>query len=221
MDGIDLYYFPPSPPCRAVLLFLRVLGLTVNLKSLNIVNGDQMKPEFLKLNPQHTIPTLVDHDYVLWESRAILKYLEDQYDKEHKYIPNDPKLAAKVDQLLYFDIGTLYQSLMNYYVPVLLHGEKPNDEQADKVKEALKLLNTLLENSQWVAGPQMTIADFSIIATVSTADAVGFNIKDFPRVSEWYEKMKKTLQPYGYEEVNQKGADLFTQLFHSKIKNKQ
>jgi len=49
-------------------------------------------------------------------SRAILAYLVNQYGKDDSLYPKDPKKRAIVDQRLYFDIGTLYQGLMNYYV---------------------------------------------------------------------------------------------------------
>lgn len=62
-----LYYLPPSPPCRAVLLLARMIGVELEYKMLNVMEGEQLKPEFVELNPQHTIPTLDDHGLVLWE----------------------------------------------------------------------------------------------------------------------------------------------------------
>lgn len=55
---MNLYYLDVSPPCRSVLLLGRILGLEFNLKTVNIQNGDQLKKEFLELNPTHTVPTL-------------------------------------------------------------------------------------------------------------------------------------------------------------------
>ncbi|KAI4460154.1 glutathione s transferase d10 isoform a-related [Holotrichia oblita] len=45
---IDFYYFPPSPPCRSVLLLARTLGIEFNLKLVNILEGEQMSPEYVK-----------------------------------------------------------------------------------------------------------------------------------------------------------------------------
>ena len=64
---MDFYYMDVSPPCRAVKLTAAALGLSLNLKPLDLMAGDHMKPEFVAINPQHCVPTLVDGDLTLWE----------------------------------------------------------------------------------------------------------------------------------------------------------
>lgn len=66
-------------------------------------------PFRFQINPQHTIPTLVDNGLALWESRAIMVYLVEQYGKNDSLYPKDAKARAVVNQRLYFDMGTLYQ----------------------------------------------------------------------------------------------------------------
>ena len=64
---MDFYYNAVSPPCRAVMLTIRSLGLKVNYKVLDLAAKEQQEPAFLAINPTHTVPTLVDGDLVLWE----------------------------------------------------------------------------------------------------------------------------------------------------------
>lgn len=70
-----------------------------------------------QLNPQHTIPTLVDGNLNLWESRAIIAYLVEKYGKTDSLYPKDPAKRAVVNQRMYFDMGTLYDRFATYYYP--------------------------------------------------------------------------------------------------------
>lgn len=79
---------------------------------------------FFQINPQHTIPTLDDNGFVLWESRAIAGYLVRQYAKDDSLYPKNPQLKALVDQRLYFDACTLWPRIrvITVSVPKFLNG---------------------------------------------------------------------------------------------------
>uniref|UniRef100_T1GBZ7 GST N-terminal domain-containing protein n=1 Tax=Megaselia scalaris TaxID=36166 RepID=T1GBZ7_MEGSC len=76
-------------------------------------------PEFLEMNPLHTIPVLEDDRGYITDSHAILSYLVDQYGADHQHLyPKDPFKRAMVDQRLHFDSGVLYnrfKTLMKNY----------------------------------------------------------------------------------------------------------
>lgn len=66
--SIDLYYMNMSPPSRSVIMTIKSLGLTnVNIKTVDVFKGEHMKEEFIAINPQHCIPTLVDGDLKMCE----------------------------------------------------------------------------------------------------------------------------------------------------------
>merc|ERR1719370_636707 len=96
-----------SGPCRGPMLTAKALGLELNLKKLDLFAGEHRKPEFVAINPQHVVPTLVDGDFTLWESRAISAYLVNKYGKDDSLYPKDPKTRAMIDRLLYFDTWEL------------------------------------------------------------------------------------------------------------------
>lgn len=118
---IDYYYHPISAPCRSVLLLAKAIGVDLNLIFLDLMKGEHLNPEFTKLNPQHLVPTINDDGFVLWESRAILKYLVDRYAKDDSLAPNEPKLCAMINQRLYFDGITLFPAILGYFVSKALY----------------------------------------------------------------------------------------------------
>ncbi|XP_035774393.1 glutathione S-transferase 1 isoform X1 [Anopheles albimanus] len=188
---MDFYYLPGSAPCRAVQMTAAAVGVELNLKLTNLMAGEHMKPEFLKVNPQHCIPTLVDNGFALWESRAICTYLAEKYGKDEQLYPKDPQKRAVVNQRLYFDMGTLYQRFADYYYPQIFAKQPANAENEKKMKDAVDFLNTFLDGQKYVAGDQLTVADLSILATVSTYDVAGFELAKYPNVQKWYDNIRK------------------------------
>nr|AUO28661.1 glutathione S-transferase delta [Lasioderma serricorne]QWV59551.1 glutathione S-transferase delta 1 [Lasioderma serricorne] len=208
---IDFYYIPGSAPCRIVLLAAKAVGVELNLKLTDLMKQEHLTPEFIKLNPQHTVPTINDNGFVLWESRAIATYLADQYGKNDALYPKDAKKRALVDQRLYFDMGTLYQRFADYYYPVMFTGAEYDPAKLTKIEEAFKFLDLFLQDQEFVAGNTLTVADLAVVATVSTYEAVGFDLSPYKNVAKWYGKVKATAP--GYEEANGKNVLLFKQLF--------
>jgi len=213
---IDLYYLPASAPCRSVLLAARAVGVDLNLKLTSLTEGAHLTPEYLKMNPQHTVPTLNDDGFCLWESRAIIGYLADKYGKDESLYPKDPKKRALVDQRLYFDIGTLYQRFGDYYYPIMFAKASADPEKYKKMEESYEFLNTFLENQDFVAGDNLTIADLAIIASVSTAEILGFDLSKYPNVAKWFENSKKIIP--GYDELNHQGSLKFKEMYDNLTK---
>ncbi|KAL6435409.1 hypothetical protein ACFW04_005416 [Cataglyphis niger] len=196
---VQLYYLPPSPPCRSVMLTVEAIGLEVELIMLNVPAGEHLTPEYEQLNPQKTIPFLVDDDVKISErfvkkysfdlsahlpyivlfikvrcsSRAIMCYLVDQYGENDTLYPRNPEARALVDQRLYFDLGTLYASVFDYYMPVLKKQTDTYDPaQYEKMTEAFRILDKFLEGHDYVTGDNLTIADLSLVSSVTTAEVI-------------------------------------------------
>ncbi|XP_063242968.1 glutathione S-transferase 1-1-like [Bacillus rossius redtenbacheri] len=213
---IDLHYILASGPCRSVMLTAKAIGVELNLKPCDLFSGEHLKPEFIKMNPQHTVPTLDDNGFYLSESRAIMEYLVDQYAKNDSLYPKDAKKRAVVTQRLYFDMGTLYQRLIYYYLPVMLDKASPDPEKLKKLHEALGFLNTILNGQDWVAGSSFTIADITLVSTVSTAESVGVDVSEYKNVTRWFEKCKKSIA--GYNEINHKGCLQLKEIYNNALK---
>lgn len=107
--SIVLYYGSGSPFAWRVQLALEHKALPYERKVLSFSAGDTMKPEFLALTPRHRVPVIVDGDFVLYESNAIVEYLEDAYPTSGAPLfPGDARTRALARRLImevdsYFD----------------------------------------------------------------------------------------------------------------------
>jgi glutathione S-transferase len=208
---IDFYYLPGSAPCRAVQMTAKALGVELNCKLLNLMTGEHLTPEFIKINPQHTIPTVVDNGFAIWESRAIMMYLNDKYSKNDKLCPKEPKTRAIVNQRIFFDLGTLYQNFANYWYPQIFEKKAADPELFTKMESAVEFLETFLSGQTYVAGTDSySLADLAIIATISTYEVSGFDFTKYKNVQKWYNMCKKTAPGM---ETNLAGAAIFGQYF--------
>lgn len=107
---VILYHTKTSPFSRAVLLLMRYLNIDVEVKILDMMGKrEHMTEEFLKINPQHCVPTLDDNGFILWESRAILSYLMET--RAPHLLPSSPKEKAIINQRLYHEMGTLMKKI--------------------------------------------------------------------------------------------------------------
>lgn len=181
---------PPSAPCRAVEMTAKAVGVELKKNIVDMTKGEHMKPEFLKINPTHTIPTLVDGDFALWESRAIMTYLCEKYDTSKKWYPDCVKTRALINQRMYFDMGTLYKSFADYYYPQIMKKTPADPELFKKMETAFEFLNTFLEGKQFAAGDSVTVADIALVATVTNFEAGSFDISKYANVARWYEACK-------------------------------
>jgi len=127
----------------------------------------------------------------------------EKYGKDDTLFPKDPKKQALVNQRLYFDMGTLYESFAKYYYPLFHTGKPGSDEDFKKIESSFEYLNIFLEGQNYVAGDHLTVADIAILSTVSTFEIFDFDLNKYPNVARWYANAKKVTP--GWEE-NWKGA---------------
>ncbi|XP_058055715.1 glutathione S-transferase 1-like [Anopheles bellator] len=211
---MELYYHPASPYCRSVMLLAKALNLQLNLRFVDLMTEEQLKPSFTALNPFHCVPTLVDNDLTLWESRAILVYLVDKYGRTNSRLyPKDARTRAIINQRLFFDHGTLATRLEDYYYPLYFENTPADAGKMEKLDEAVAILNRYLSENSYVAGPNVTIADYSLVATVSSLEAVHYDLDRFPAVASWYGGCK-ALMP-DYDEINESGMLQYRAYFES------
>lgn len=218
--SLILYGCEISAPVRAVLLTLRALELQYEFREVDLSAKEQLQSEFVKKNPQHTVPVLEDGDACIWDSHAICAYLVNKYGKDDSLYPKDPLQRASVDQRLHFDSGVVFIHFRELQRLVFEEHvtELPKD-RLEQLHEAYALLELLLAEQQYLAGSQLTIADFSIVATLSTLQLTYAPLEAtrYPRLSAWLARISSL--PY-YEQVNLPGARQLAERVRAKLPTK-
>ncbi|KAH8320884.1 hypothetical protein KR067_011775 [Drosophila pandora] len=201
MGKLTLYGVDRSPPVRSVLLTLNALGLEFEFKVVNLFEKEHLQPEFLKMNPLHTVPTLDDDGFYLYDSHAINSYLVSKYGKDDSLYPKDLQKRAIVDQRLHYDSSVVVTT--NRAITFPLFWEKNSQipkARIDALEGVYKNLNMFLENADYLAGEALTIADFSVIAGLTGIVAfLEVDATKYPKLAAWVARIKQL--PY-YEEAN-------------------
>jgi len=217
MSSVDLYGIHLSPPTRSVNLLLKSLNVESKLIEVDVLGGGTRTPEFLAMNPQHTVPVLKHGDFPISESRAILIYLCQVFNGEKFYPTQDPKALAVVNQRINFDLGILYRRIADAVAPVCfgIRNDIP-DKERKSVDEAMKWTDDYLAKHKYFGGDTLTLADFSLIASVSTYESCmkGLEpISKYPNIEKWLNTFKSEMP--GYAEVGQPGVDQYKAWFET------
>ncbi|XP_068892682.1 glutathione S-transferase 1-like isoform X2 [Tenebrio molitor] len=212
--SLKLYCNDMSPPSRAVLMTAGALALQMDLHQVNIY-GKDLDTDFLKINPQHSVPTLVDGDFTIWDSHAIVGYLVGQHGSDDLY-PKETKPRASVDQFLHFDSGVLYPRVNTIINSIVVENSKEiSTKNISAITESYKFLDTFLQSKNYLAGPSLTVADLCCVATVSTATIITpISTEKYPNLSTWYRTCKNL--PF-YEETNGAGLNKLDALVELKL----
>jgi glutathione S-transferase len=194
-----LYMNPLSPNVRRVRLTAAVLGLTLEEKKLDFAKGEHKSPEYLALNPNGAVPTLVDGDLVLTESRAIMQYLASK-KPESGLLPRDEGARADVVRWQFWDASHFSPALGTFTFEKLI---KPmmglGDPDQRKVDEALTnfrrfgaVLDKRLEGKKHVVGDALTIADLTMASSLMYAKQTDAPLGEFPNLQAWFSRIAAT-----------------------------
>ena len=183
---IDLYTWT-TPNGRKVSIMLEELGLPYNSIAVDIGQGEQHKPEFLKISPNNKIPVIVDQDAGLsvMESGAILMYLAD---KTGQFLPSSGAARWQVVEWLMMQMGSVGPMLGQTHHFVFYHaGEVPYAEERYRKENAriYGVLDTRLSEQQYLAG-DYSIADIATWPWISRYPRQEMNLHEYPNLLRWY-----------------------------------
>ena len=188
---IDLYYWT-TPNGHKITMFLEESGLPYTIHPINIGQGDQFKPEFLRIAPNNRIPAIVDQapqdggkPISLFESGAILQYLAE---KTGQFLSTDLRVRTETLQWLYWQMGGLgpmagQNHHFNVYAPVKI--EYAIDRYVRETGRLYGVLNKHLEQRDFIAG-DYSIADMASYPWIVSHQRQSQNLDDFPHLKRWF-----------------------------------
>jgi glutathione S-transferase len=174
---LTLYHSPQSRSIRPRWL-LEELGVPCEVKLVSLAAGDQKKPEYLKLNPNGTVPTLVDGDLVLWESAAICQYLADKYPEKRLAPPVGTPERGKYYQWIHYAMSGIEPPAVTVFmhtmqlpeaerVPALVDGAKA------QLGRVITVVDDALAGREWILGSQFSAADVMVGSTLVWCQMMG------------------------------------------------
>ena len=186
---LKLYGIPTSRAFRPLWL-LEELGLPFEHVPLDFHGPDLKSPEYLALNPNGRIPTLVDGDLVLWESMAINLYLASRYGRDAGLWPDGPAGEGLAYQWSFWVITEVEAALLSLLFHRRLLPEPERDaEKAARNQGILKrpcaTLNAALQDRDWLADERFTVADLNVAAVLAWAKPARFDLTPWPRLQHW------------------------------------
>lgn len=190
---MKLYGFPPSPNTWKVRALAAHLGIRLDFELVDLTKGASHTPAYLALNPTGRTPTLVDGDFKLWESTAILQYLASKVP--NKLWPDDARTRADITRwqswgLAHWSKEGCEPLLFQRLVKKVLNLGPPDEAAIAKGLEAFhreaKVLDVHLAQQPYLVGKDITIADFSIAAPLFHAKAADMPIAPYARLQDWF-----------------------------------
>jgi len=192
---IELWSWP-TPNGHKVHIMLEEIGLPYRAIAVDIGAGDQFRPEFLAITPNHRIPAIVDPDgpgggpFPLFESGAILIYLAE---KTGTLIPSDPRDRYKCLQWLMFQmggVGPMFGQRNHFYDYAPETIPYARQRYQNEVVRLHRVLEKRLAQGSWLAGDEYSIADIATYPWLRHPEKRGIDVAEFPEVHRWIKAME-------------------------------
>lgn len=179
-------YTAPTPNGYKASIALEEMAIPYHVHTVNLMEGEQKKPEYLKICPNGRIPAIVDtaNDLAVFESGAIMIYLAEQCGK---FLPTDVKGRSRVIQWLMFQMGGVGPMMGQANVFYRYFPEKIQpaiDRYQNEGRRLFEVLNTQLADHEYLAG-DYSIADMANWSWVRTHNWSGISIEGLEHLSRW------------------------------------
>ncbi|MDP9479085.1 MAG: glutathione S-transferase family protein [Actinomycetota bacterium] len=175
---------------QKVLWCCEELGLAYERVDAGGPFGGTRSPEYLAMNPNGLVPTIVDEDLPLWESNTIVRYLCARHGGGTLW-PEDPALRALSDKWMDYQLGTLWTAFRTGYLGLTRTPPERRDPDAIEASlkstvEVLSILDGHLAQTDYVAGEGLTMGDVALGSTVYRWLNIDIERPDLPNLRAWH-----------------------------------
>jgi len=186
---IKLYRHPLSGHSHRVELLLSLLQLPTELVLVDLAKGAHKQAAFLAINPFGQVPVIDDNGTILSDSNAILVYLAKQYGQGH-WLPEEPLAAARVQRWLSVAAGQVAYGPAAARLITVFGATLNADDVIARSHALLKVMDSELANTAFLAGETATIADVANYTYIAHVPEGNVSLQDYPNVRAWLEKIE-------------------------------
>ncbi|MBE3638542.1 glutathione S-transferase family protein [Mangrovicoccus algicola] len=177
------------------LIFLHEAQIDYDLVPVDFGRKEQKAPDYLRLNPNGRIPTIVDRgadDFAVFESGAILWYLAEKYDR---FLSHDPKERSETLQWLMFQMGGI--GPMMGQAMFFQRIARPNGDEVpyavkryvSESRRLLEVLDTRLAGRDWLVGEAMSVADIATYPWARSHFWATVSVEGLPHLQAWLDRL--------------------------------
>jgi glutathione S-transferase len=195
---LTLYSTALSANGRKVLAASRQLELDIEVRLVNVYRGEGRQAGYLAINPTGKIPTLVDGDFTLYESNAILLYLSEAHGNFRLW-SRDARLRGRTVRWLFWESAHWQPALAALLSACVGHRLLPNlvaaptadpDWSAATLAPLMNVLEATLSASSFLAGDDLSLADFAVAGMTTYFAVAGFPFEKYPAFNDWYRRIE-------------------------------
>jgi glutathione S-transferase len=193
---MQLYYHPISSNARRVLMAADHLGIQLDLVECNLMSEADRR-RLAEVNDNNKIPVLVDDDFVLWESCAIMQYLADSKPGQMVY-PHDPLMRADVNRWMFWACQHFAPAVSviaweNVWKKMVTGRDADVNELARGAADlarAAGVLDKHLAGRRWLVWDGVTLADYAVAAPLMYRERARLPLDDYPHLLAWFERVQ-------------------------------
>ncbi len=183
-----------SANVQKVLWLCDEIGLPYEREDAGLHYGRTRDPDYIAMNPNSTVPTIIDDGFVLWESNSIVRYLCNKHKSD--LYPTDIKERALAERWMDWQLAVYGPAMAPVFQGLIR--TKPEDRNMDAIRagrdrwsKAVAIVDRYLGENEYLAGPRFTIGDIPVGIMTYRWFALDIEREDYPNAKRWYDALGK------------------------------